>query len=400
MDEVFFTNNDDLIQELDRVQKNGKRKESSNLQGSLEPQITPHDLLRTPADTHHSNLPKRKSSNFFSSLSSNDMAIDLGTANTLIHIKGRGIVLDEPSIVTVDKETGKAIAIGRSAKRMYGKTSHSVTCIRPLKDGVIADFNVTQLMIKTFIASVNKKWQVRKPRVIVSVPSGITMVEKRAVIDATLASGAKQVHLIEEPMAAAIGSNIPVNEAGGNMIVDIGGGTTEVAVISLGSTAYAESVRVGGDEMDVCIENFIKRAFNMQIGVFEAERIKMTIGSAMAMQEPREMTIFGRDATTGVPRELSIDDATIRKALKDPLDAIISAVMRALEKTSPELAEDILMKGIYLAGGGSLLAGLPERLSIETGLRFIRAASPLTAIVRGAGTVLESFKEMKQVCIS
>jgi rod shape-determining protein MreB len=269
-----------------------------------------------------------------------------------------------------------------------------------MKDGVIADFDITHVMIKAFITRVSNKWQIRRPRLVVSVPSGITMVEKRAVVDAALASGARQIHLIEEPMAAAIGSGVPVTEVSGNMIVDIGGGTTEVAVISLGATAYAESVRVAGDEMDEAIEVFIRRAFNLQIGIFEAERIKLAIGSAMPMSEPRELKIFGRDLTSGTPREMIVDDAIIRRALREPLSAIVEAIMRALERTSPELSEDIIRRGVYLAGGGSLLAGLPERLTLESGIRFFRTADPLTAIVRGTGKVLENFKEMRGVCIS
>lgn len=328
-----------------------------------------------------------------------DMAMDLGTANTLIYIRGKGIVLNEPSVVAVD-EQGRPVAVGKDAKEMYGKTSRKIRTVRPMKDGVIADFGITHLMIKDFLTRITNRWQLRRPRLIVSVPSGITMVEKRAVIDAALASGARHIHLIEEPMAAAIGSGIPVTEVGGNMVVDIGGGTTEVAVISLGATAYAESSRIAGDEMDEAIEQFIRRAFNLQIGIFEAERIKMTIGSAMPMSEPRETKVYGRDLATGVPREMIIDDAIVRRALREPVLAIVEAVTRALERTSPELAQDIFRKGIYLAGGGSLLAGLPERLSLETGLRFVRTADPLTAIVRGTGAVLESFKELKQVCIA
>ena len=329
-----------------------------------------------------------------------DMAMDLGTANTLIYIKGKGIVLNEPSVVAISEDDGKAIAIGKSAKEMYGKTSRKVRCVRPLKDGVIADFDITHQMIKHFITSVSNRWQLRRPRLMISVPSGITMVEKRAVIDAAFSSGTREIHLIEEPMAAAIGAGIPVIEAGGHMIVDIGGGTTEVAVISMGATSYAESVRIAGDEMDEAIENFIRRAFNLQIGIFEAERIKINIGSAIPMEEPREMKIYGRDLTTGVPREIIIDDSVVRRALKEPVSAIIEAVMRCLERTSPELAEDIYRKGVFLAGGGSLLAGLPERLSLETGLKFIRSANPLSAIVKGAGMVIEKFDEMKDVCVA
>ncbi|MCC6220880.1 MAG: rod shape-determining protein [Deltaproteobacteria bacterium] len=329
-----------------------------------------------------------------------DMAMDLGTANTLIYIRNRGVVLDEPSVVAINRNDGRPVAVGRAAKEMYGKTSCAVQCVRPLKDGVIADFEMTHMMIRDFIMKVSRRWQLRRPRLIVSIPSGITMVEKKAVIDAAESAGARQIHLIEEPTAAAIGAGLPVNEPSGNMIVDIGGGTTEVAVISMGATAYSESVRIAGDEMDEAIEQFVRRTFNLQIGIFEAERIKLAIGSAMPMSESREIKVFGRDLATGVPRELVIDDATVRKALSEPVGAIVDAVLRALERTSPELAEDIIRNGIHIAGGGALLAGLPERLSLETGLRFYRAANPLTAIVRGAGTVLESFKEFRHVCIA
>ena len=358
-----------------------------------------HEFLRA------NELPQPKRSSFawkqmFNGWVGQDMAMDLGTANTLIYVRGQGVVLNEPSVVAVREDDGQAVAVGRAAKHMYGKTSNRIRCVRPLKDGVIADFDMTHLMIKHFITRVTKRWQLRRPRMIVSVPSGITMVEKRAVIDAALSSGARQIHLMEEPMAAAIGSGVNVQDVGGNMIVDIGGGTTEVAVISLGATAYSESVRIAGDEMDEAIQNFLRRAFNIHVGIFEAERIKLAIGSAMPMAEPREVTIYGRDLATGVPREMVIDDTIVRRAIKDPVSAIIEAVVRALERTSPELSEDIIKRGIHLAGGGALLAGLPERLSLETGLKFIRAANPLTAIVRGGGTVLESFKEYRDVCIA
>jgi len=329
-----------------------------------------------------------------------ELAMDLGTANTLIYIRGEGIVLNEPSVVAVREEDGKPIAVGRSAKEMYGKTSRMIRCIRPMKDGVIADFDITHVMIKEFITRVSKRWHIRKPKLIVSIPSGVTMVEKRAVIDAAMAAGARTIHLIEEPMAASIGSGMPVMECGGNMVVDIGGGTTDVAVISMGGTVYSESLRIAGDEMDEAIEQFVRRAFNLQIGIFEAERIKLSIGSAMPMKKSREMVIYGRDLATGVPREMVVDDTMIRRALKAPVKSIVEAVHRSLERSNPELAHDIIKKGIYLAGGGSLLAGLPERLSLETKIRFRRAADPLTAIVRGTGTVLDNFKELKTVLIS
>ncbi len=364
--------------------------------------LVQHDLIRTQEASLPEPSPQRFGGfrGFFDGWVGQDMAMDLGTANTLIYVRGRGIVLNEPSVVAVSEDDGTPVAVGAVAKDMYGKTSRRIRCVRPMKDGVIADFEITHLMIKDFITRVSRKWQLRRPRLVVSIPSGVTMVEKRAVIDAALASGARQIHLIEEPMAAAIGSGMPVQECGGNMIVDIGGGTTEVAVISMGATVYSESVRIAGDEMDDAVEHFIRRAFNLQIGTFEAERVKLSIGSAMPMAETRELKVFGRDLATGTPREMIIDDAVVRRALKEPVIAIVEAVHRALERTSPELAEDIINKGIYLAGGGALLAGLPERLSLETNIRFLRAANPLTAIVRGTGNVVENFKDMRGVCIA
>jgi rod shape-determining protein MreB len=384
----------------------GKNSQSDDFEGlTVTSGMVQHDMIRANARTarEEPNLtPQRQSSFFemFSGWTGQHMAMDLGTANTLIYVRGKGIVLNEPSVVAISEIDGRPLAVGRAAKDMYGKTPQSIRCIRPMKDGVIADFDITHLMIKEFLTRVSRRWQIRRPKLIVSIPSGVTMVEKRAVVDAALASGARQINLIEEPMAAAIGSGIPVLDCSGNMIVDIGGGTTEVAVISMGGTVYAESVRIAGDEMDEAIEQFIRRAFNLQIGIFEAERVKLSVGSAMPMSEAREIKVFGRDLATGVPRDLVIDDAIVRRALKEPVAAIVDAVHRALERTSPELAEDIIQRGIYLAGGGALLAGLAERLSLETGIRFHRASDPLTAIVRGTGTVLERFKELRSVCIA
>ena len=358
-------------------------------------EITQHEFVREEIKPLRTSILRE----IFGNWDSQVMAMDLGTANTLIYIKGKGIVLNEPSVVAID-EKGKAVCVGTAAKRIFGKTAKSVKCVRPLKDGVIADFDNTHLMIKDFISRVSQKWQLRRPKLVISIPSGVTMVEKRAVIDAAHASGAREVNLIEEPMAAAIGSGMPVLDCSGNMVVDIGGGTTEVAVISLGATVYSESVRIAGDEMDEAIEHFIRRAFNLQVGVFEAEKIKLAIGSAMPMSEPREMQIFGRDLATGTPREMIIDDTIVRRALKEPVLAIVEAVHRALERTSPELAQDIISKGIYLAGGGSLLAGLPQRLNLETNIKFHIADDPLTTIVRGTGKVVDNFKEMQKVCIS
>ncbi len=368
--------------------------ERSN-KGAVKSSITKKEKPKTREFI--SNLVKAK---LPSSWMGQDLAMDLGTANTLIFMKGKGIVLNEPSVVAIRIDDRSAVAVGKMAKEMYGKTSDKVTCIRPVKDGVIADFDTTHLMIKEFITRVTSRWQIRKPRLIISIPSGVTMVEKRAVMDAASAAGVREVHLIEEPMAASIGSGMPVMECGGNMVVDIGGGTTEIAVISMGGTVYSESLRIAGDEMDEAIQQFIKRAFNLQIGIFEAERIKMNIGSSMPMSSAREMVVFGRDLQTGVPRELIVDDTTIRRALKEPVGAIIEGVHRALEKINPELAHDILDRGIYLAGGGSLLAGLPERLSLETNIKFRRSPDPLTAIVMGSGMVIENFKDLKSVLIS
>ncbi len=337
---------------------------------------------------------------FFTGIMGQELAMDLGTANTLIYMKGRGVVLNEPSVVAIYADSGEPFAVGKSAKEIFGKTPRKVKCIRPLKDGVIADFDSTELMIRDFISRVCNKWCLRSPRMIISVPSGITMVENRAVITAANKCGINHVHIMWEPMAAAIGSGLPIHSASGHMIVDIGGGTTEVAVTSLGGTTYAESIRIAGDEMDEAIEGFVKKAFNMQIGKYEAEKTKLTIGSAMPMTETREIKIFGSDLTTGAPRELTIDDAIVRHALKEPVQAIVEAVVRALERTSPELAEDIIENGVCIAGGGALLNGLPERLSLETGLKFYRAKDPLTAIVRGGGMVLEATKEYEQVFIS
>ena len=362
--------------------------------------LVQHDLIRAGDEEQAQKESFSALRGFFGGWVGQDLSMDLGTANTLMYMKGRGVVLDEPSVVAVREEDGRPVAVGAAAKEIYGKTARSIRCVRPMKDGVIADFDMTHLMIKDFITRVTKRWQLRRPRLVVSVPSGITMVEKRAVIDAAISAGARDIHLVEEPMAAAIGAGVNVHEPSGNMIVDIGGGTTEVAVISMGGTAYSESVRIAGDEMDEAIENFLRRAFNLQVGIFEAERVKLSIGSAMPMAEGREVKVVGRDLASGVPREMIIDDAVVRRALREPVQAIVEAVLRALERTSPELADDIIQKGIYMAGGGSLLAGLPERLSLETGLRFIRAKDPLTAIVRGSGTIIESFKDYRVVCIS
>jgi len=331
---------------------------------------------------------------------SSDLAMDLGTANTLMYMRHRGIVLNEPSVVAVDDESGKVLAVGHLAKEMFGKTASSVRCVRPMKDGVIADFEKTALMIDYMLRRVRRRVSLRRPRIVIGVPSGITQVEKRAVIDAAIAAGIAEVFLVEEPMAAALGTGLPVDRAVGNMIIDIGGGTTEVAIISMSGTLYSHSIRVAGDEMDEAIQRQLKKLFGLQIGIFEAERIKMIIGSALPIGKPRTITVCGRDVQSGIPRQMEVGDDVIREALHEPLSAIIASVVTALEQTSPELAHDIAARGIWLAGGGALLKGLGERLHRETGVRFQRAADPLSAVVRGVGMVVENLKEMRVLCIN
>ncbi len=334
------------------------------------------------------------------SMWASDLAMDLGTANTLIYRRGEGIVLNEPSVVAIDGGNDKVLAVGQAAKDMYGKTGQQIKCIRPMKDGVIADFSKATLMIESFLRRVRKGFSFRSPRIVIGVPSGITQVEKRAVIDAASAAGCGEVLLIEEPMAAALGAELPVDRPGGNMIVDIGGGTTEVALLSFNSTLYSQSIRVAGDEMDEAIQKLLWRGFGLQIGIFEAERIKIMIGSAMPIGRARSMTVTGRDSGNGVPRQVELSEHVVREALEEPISAISSSVMTALEQTSPELAHDIVNRGICLAGGGSLLRGLAERLQHVTGIKFARSADPLTAVVRGAGIVIDQLKARRVLCIA
>jgi len=327
--------------------------------------------------------------------------MDLGTANTLIYTKDNGIVLDEPSVVALNTRNGGAVlAVGKRAKEMYGRTPESIQTIRPMKDGVIADFDVTKTMIRHFISSVVPKKRISRPTMMVCVPSGITSVEMKAVIDSSIQCGAGKVHLIEEPMAAAIGSKLPIQEISGSMIIDIGGGTTEVAMISQFTIAYSESLRVAGDEMDNCIQRYIRRQHGISIGSFEAERIKIEIGSASPLSEPIEGEVTGIDASTGMPRTIQLTDAMIREALNNPVKAIVESIRNALYKSSPELASDIRRRGIVLAGGGSLLKGLGARLHAETDLPIFRAKDPLTAIVRGTGYVLDNLADLKKVCLN
>lgn len=329
-----------------------------------------------------------------------DMAMDLGTANTLVYVRERGIVLNEPSVVAVDDESGKVLAVGQRAKEMFGKTSTAIRCVRPMKDGVIADFERTALMIDYMLSQARRRWTLRRPRIVIGVPSGITQVEKKAVIDAAVTAAAGEVLLVEEPMAAALGAGLPVDRPVGNMIVDIGGGTTEVAILSLSGTLYSHSIRVAGDELDEAIQRQMKRLYGLQIGIFEAERIKLVIGAALPSGRARTMTVCGRDGQSGIPHQVEVSEDIIREALNEPLGAIIASVVTALEQTSPEIAHDIVSRGIYLAGGGALLRGLAERLHRETGVPFHRAQDPLSCVVRGVGLVVDNLKTMRGMCIN
>jgi rod shape-determining protein MreB and related proteins len=323
------------------------------------------------------------------------MAVDLGTANTLVYVRGRGIVLSEPSVVAIDQRTGEVHAVGIEAKRMLGRTPGNISAIRPLKDGVIADFDVTEQMLRHFIQKVHQnRWA--HPRVVVCVPSGVTGVEKRAVEEATLSAGARSAFLIEEPMAAAIGAGLPVAEPTGNMVVDIGGGTTEVAVISLGGIVCAQSIRVGGDELDEAIISYVKKEYKLMIGSQTAEEVKLEIGSAYPLREEVQAEIRGRDMITGLPKTVVLSSEDVREALEEPMLQIIDAVKSTLDKTPPELASDIMDRGIMLAGGGSLLQGMDERLRRETEMPIHVAESPLTCVAVGSGRSLEEFEVMQK----
>jgi len=341
---------------------------------------------------------------------SNDLAIDLGTANTLVYLKGKGIVVSEPSVVAVQKDLvgqKKVLAVGTDAKNMLGRTPGSIVAIRPMKDGVIADFDITEEMLRYFIRKIHNRKALVRPRIVICVPSGITQVEKRAVKESAESAGAREVYLIEEPMAAAIGAGLPITEASGNMIVDIGGGTTEVAVISLAGIVYAKSVRVGGDKMDEALAQHLKRKYNLLIGERTAEEIKISIGSAYpdSLSSAKDskidtMEVKGRDLVSGIPKTLKIDAQEIREALSETINAIVEAVRIALERTPPELAADIVDKGIVLAGGGALLRNLDTLLREETGLPVVIAEDPLSCVVLGSGKVLDELDLLKQVTIS
>ena len=332
-----------------------------------------------------------------------DIAMDLGTANTLIYIKNQGIVLNEPSVVAVSKNGAgfsQVEEVGLEAKKMYGRTHHKLQTIRPMKDGVIADFEITNKMIKYFIEKTLKNYRFIKPRMVVGIPTCITQVEKKAVIDAATMAGVREVFLVEEPMAAAIGVGIPVHKAEGNMVVDIGGGTTDVAVTSLSAIAYGESIRVAGDEMDEAILRYMRLQHHLSIGIFEAERVKIQIGSAYPVKPKLTTEVRGLNIKTGIPTSLTISDEEIREAIKEPVAAVITVLMRALEKTPPELSADIYSNGIYLTGGGALLRGLDKLIEETTNLKTFVPNDPLTTIVKGVGIVLDNFAEMRKVCIN
>ena len=336
-------------------------------------------------------------------LFSNDLAIDLGTANTLIYAKGKGIVLSEPSVVAVQKDArgGKRVlAVGRDAKEMLGRTPGTIVAIRPMKDGVIADFEITEAMLRYFITRAHNRKTLVHPRIIICVPFGITEVEKRAVRESAESAGAREVYLIEEPMAAAIGAGLPITQPSGNMIVDIGGGTTEVAIISLAGIVYSNSVRVGGDKMDEAIIQHMKRKYNLLIGERTAEHIKVSIGMAYPCDEILTMDVKGRDMVAGLPKTIEINSDEIRDALQEPINAILEGVRTSLEQTPPELSADIVDKGIVLAGGGALLKNLDILIREETGLPVVIAEDPLTAVVLGSGKALDQINLLREVTIS
>lgn len=336
----------------------------------------------------------------FFNFKSNDIGIDLGTANTLVYVKDQGIVLREPSVVAINSATNEVLAVGDDAKRMLGRTPGNIVAIRPLRDGVIADFDVTEAMLRHFIRKVNNGRKRSNPRVVIAMPSGITEVERRAVRESAEQAGAREVHLIEEPMAAAIGVGLPVQDAAGNMIVDIGGGTTEVALISLSGIVYSRSVRTAGDEIDESITHYMKRAYNLMIGERTAEEIKIRLGSAVALPKEINMDVKGRDLVAGLPKTINISSKEIREAMMDPLKTIVDAVRTTLERCPPELAADLVDRGIVLAGGGALLRGLDQLLREETGLPVHVAEDPLSAVAEGAGKCLSEMAFLRQVASS
>ena len=330
---------------------------------------------------------------------SSDLAIDLGTANTLVYAKNKGIVVSEPSIVAVNKVTGKVEAVGKDAKEMLGRTPGNIVAIRPMKDGVIADFEITEKMLSHFIRKAHNRNTFVRPRIIIGIPSEVTQVEKRAVKDSALKAKASEVYLVDQAMAAAIGAGLPITEPSGNMVVDIGGGTTDIAVISLAGIVYSKSVRVAGNEMDEAIIQYIKKKYNLLIGERTAEQVKLELGSAFPLDEPMTMEIKGRDLIEGIPKTLTITDAEIREALAETVNVIVDAVRVALERTPPELSADIVDRGIVLTGGGSMLKNLDKRLREETGLPLAMAEDPLSSVVLGAGKMLSDFNLLRKISI-
>lgn len=330
---------------------------------------------------------------------SRDLGIDLGTANTVIYARGEGIILREPSVVAIEKNTNKVLALGEEAKKMLGRTPGNIIAIRPMRDGVIADFEVTELMLKHFIKKAQGRSLIR-PRIVVGVPSGITGVEKRAVLDAAMHAGAREAYLIEEPMAAAIGSNLPISEPYGSLIVDIGGGTTEVAVIALGGIVVSKSIRVAGDEMDEAIVQHCRKNYNLLIGERSAEEIKIHIGSAYPLEEETSIEVRGRDLVTGLPKIFSLTSSEIRDALSEPVNIVVNTIRLTLEKTPPELAADIMDRGVVLAGGGSLLRGLDKYIAQETDMSVFLVDDPLSAVAYGTGKILDEIDLLKRVLVS
>lgn len=329
-----------------------------------------------------------------------EIGIDLGTANTLVYLKGKGVILREPSVVAINNNTGQILAVGIEAKQMIGRTPGNITALRPLKDGVIADFETTQSMLRHFIRKVVGNSPLARPRVVICVPSGVTEVEKRAVVDSAMTAGAKEAFLIEEPMASAIGAGLPVEEPSGSMVVDIGGGTSEVAVISLGGIVVSRSLRVAGDEFDDSIIHYIKKEYNLMIGERTAEDIKVKIGSAFPLEKEETYNISGRDLVTGLPKELKVSSEEIREALKEPVNSVVDSIKFTLEKTPPELAADIMERGIMLAGGGALLKGLDKLINKETGIPVFIAEQPMDCVVLGTGRVLEEIDVLSNVLLS
>jgi rod shape-determining protein MreB len=335
--------------------------------------------------------------NRLSGLMSSDVAIDLGTANTLIYVKGKGIVLNEPSVVAIDKGNGGVVTVGREAKAMLGRTPDQIMAVRPLQDGVIADFEITEQLLRAFIARVQQRRSLIRPRIIICVPSGITEVEKRAVHDSAVHAGARDVFLVAEPIAAAIGVGLPVSKASGNMVIDVGGGTTEIAVISLNGIVSETSIRVGGDKMDEAISQYVKRKHNLLIGDQTAEQIKIKIGSAFPLEQEMEIEIRGRDLIKGIPKTIKVTSLEIRDAIQEPIEAIVEALKQSLEKTPPELASDIVDRGITMTGGGALLRGIDALLREATNLPITVADDPLTCVVLGTGKILDNLDAFDKV---